>query len=79
MKFGLVVCPTCRRAKGVVLSCKTTRCHGCGKVIKLDKVKILYKTDSEEKLVEAIGLANAELDGKAEGFKTLIKKLKDRV
>ena len=76
MKFGLVVCPVCRKVKGVVLSCKTTRCHRCGKVIKLDKVKILYKTDSEKKLVEAIGLVNAEIDGEAEGFKTLTKKSK---
>jgi len=78
MKFGLIVCPACRRAKGVILSCKTTKCHMCGKVIKLEKIKILYKTDSEKKLIEAIGLANAELDDKAEDFKTLIKNKKSK-
>ena len=72
MKFGVIVCPKCRTAKGVSLSSKTTRCTRCNKVIHLDKVKILYKTNSEQKLRQAIGLINAEIDGNIASFKKLI-------
>ena len=71
MRYGVIVCTKCRRAKGVDLSCKTTRCPGCGKVLNLKNLSIKYKTNSEEELRQAIGLVNAENDGKAEEFKKL--------
>ena len=67
------VCPKCKQAKGVDLSFKTTKCTFCGKILRLDRLKIFYKTDSQEKLRQAIGLVNANLDGKLEDFKELLK------
>ena len=74
MKFGIVVCPRCKKAKVVDLSCDTTKCHRCGKVLNLEKIKIWYKTDSEHKVRQALGLVNAELDGRFEEFKEIMKK-----
>lgn len=74
MRFGIVVCPKCKKAKAVELSCKTTKCLRCGRILKLDKLKIMYETDSEQKLRQALGLINAEMDGKLEEFKELIEK-----
>ena len=71
MRYGVIVCPKCKRAKGVDLSNKTTRCPGCGKVLNLKNLDIKYKTDSEGDLRRVIGLVNAENDGKAEEFKKL--------
>ena len=73
MKFGVIVCPKCKKTKGVDLSFKTTRCPRCGKILVLEKLKIHHKTNSEEKLRGAIGLVNANMDGKLEEFKKLIK------
>jgi hypothetical protein len=69
MKFGVIVCPKCKKAKGVILSYKTTKCNRCDKVLNLEKIRILYKTDSEHKLRHSLGLVNAELDGKSKDFK----------
>ena len=74
MKFGVIVCPICKKAKGVNLSNKTTKCLYCGRIIRLDKVKILYKTESRQKLQNALGLINADMDGRLADFKKLIKK-----
>ena len=73
MKYGAIVCPKCKKAKGVVLSHKTTKCVRCNKVIVIEKVKILYKTESEAKLRFALGLINAEQDGNLEEFKKTMK------
>lgn len=71
MRYGVIVCPKCRRAKGVDLSCKTTRCPGCGRVLTLKNLSVKYKTNSEDDLRRVIGLVNAENDGKAEEFRNL--------
>jgi len=68
----VIVCPQCKQVKGVNLSSKTTKCTGCGKTLTLEKLKIFYETDSQEKLRQAIGLLNAELDGKSVAFKKLL-------
>ena len=72
MMLGVIVCPQCKQVKGVNLSSKTTKCTGCGKTLTLEKLKIFYETDSQEKLRQAIGLLNAELDGKSVAFKKLL-------
>jgi hypothetical protein len=64
MRFGVIVCPRCKRAKGVDLSSKTTKCIRCGKSLQLSKLKILYETESQEKLRQAIGVMNAKIDNK---------------
>ena len=74
MSFGVIVCPACKKVKGVNVSCKTTKCHGCGKVLQLDHLKIFYQTDSQEKLRQAIGLMNAELEGKRKEFEKIIQR-----
>ncbi len=73
MRFGVIVCPKCKKVKGVDLSSKTTKCSRCGKILTIDKLKIFYKTNSQEKLQQAIGLKNAELDGKYNEFKELLQ------
>ena len=77
MRFGVVVCPHCKKVKGVNLSCKTTKCSRCNKVHRLENLKIFYKTDSMEKLQQAIGLVNAKLDGKLKGFKEILQNNSD--
>jgi Domain of unknown function (DUF5817) len=68
MRLGVIVCPQCKHVKGVNLSSKTTKCGGCGKILTLKSLKIFYETDSQEKLRQAIGIVNAELDGKRNEF-----------
>jgi hypothetical protein len=63
MRFGVIVCPQCKYVKGLELFSKTTKCIRCGKTLELKKLKIFYETDSQEKLRQAIGVLNAELDG----------------
>ena len=69
MKFGIIVCPRCKKAKGVNISNKTTKCLFCGRVLKLDKTRILYKTESRLKLQNALGMINADLKGNPKKLK----------
>ncbi len=78
MKFGVIVCPNCKKVKGVELSRKTTKCPRCGKVLRLENLKIFYKTDSQEELQQAIGLMNADLDGRLDEFKKIIQNEKNK-
>jgi len=71
MRLGVIVCPRCKQVKGVNLSSKTTKCTGCGKTLTVQKLKIYYKTDTQEKLRQAIGLLNARLDGNSNTFKKI--------
>jgi len=64
MRFGVIVCPQCNQIKGVDLSSKTTKCIRCGKTLQMKKLKIFYKTESQEKLRNAIGLLHAKLEEK---------------
>ena len=60
MRFGVIVCPRCKSPKGVDLSYKTTKCIRCGKNLQLNKVKILFKTNSIEEVQIKIGNINAD-------------------
>jgi len=71
MKYGIIVCSKCKNPKAVILTHKTTRCIRCGKVLKLDKLKIFYKTNSEREIRYYLGLINAELAGKKKDFEKL--------
>ncbi len=73
MIYGVIVCPKCKQVKGVDLASKTTKCPRCGKVLKIDKLKIFYKTTSHEKLQNAIGLMNAKFDGRLNEFKEILQ------
>ena len=52
--FGVVVCPKCHRARGADLSNSTTRCAHCSHVIDLSKARVYARTDSKDKLPEAV-------------------------
>lgn len=75
MKYGIIVCPNCKHVKGVELHKKTTTCTRCGKKHQLDKMIIYYKTDSLQQIQQAIGLINAEMDGRSDEFKDILKSL----
>jgi hypothetical protein len=64
MKFGIIVCPRCRNSRVVDLSYKTTTCFRCNKRIDLNKVKILYKSNSEQEIRNAIGFINIRINSK---------------
>jgi len=61
--FGVIVCPECKAAKAVDLTNDTTQCHDCGKRLVLEKMRIHYKTISQEEARWAIGRLNAEMRG----------------
>ncbi|MGD1059856.1 MAG: hypothetical protein ABR879_00140 [Methanomassiliicoccales archaeon] len=52
--FGVVVCPKCKKARGVVLGSARARCPRCGHSIDLSKARVFYKTDSQAELAEAV-------------------------
>jgi DNA-directed RNA polymerase subunit RPC12/RpoP len=64
MNLGVIVCPYCQQVKGVSLSSKTTKCIRCGRTLYMKKLKIFFETESQEKLRQAIGKMNAELEKK---------------
>ena len=74
MKFGVIVCPKCKKVKGVDLTCKTTKCLQCGKVLTIDKLKIFYKTDSQQELQQVIGLLNAKFDDRLDEFEKILQR-----
>lgn len=63
MSYGVVVCPVCRRAKGADLVRATTKCLDCGKVMKLDTIKIWASTDSAEELPNLVGQVHTQAQG----------------
>jgi len=74
MRLGVIVCPKCKKVKGVDLTCKTTKCPRCGRVLTIDKLKIFYKTGSQKKLQQAIGLMNAKFDGRLNEFEEILQR-----
>lgn len=62
MKYGVIVCPKCGRARGVESAKKTTTCQ-CGREIKLSRMKLRFMTDSPHELAESVAAVNAALKG----------------
>lgn len=60
--YGVVVCPRCRKAKGVDLSQKTTTCP-CGFEIRVVPAKVRARTSVPRELPRLVGLTNAEIAG----------------
>lgn len=60
MKYGLVICPSCGKARGVETSRKTTSCP-CGRTVKLRRSAIKFETDSPRELADMVGQANEQL------------------
>jgi len=63
--FGVVVCPRCKRAKGVELPKKTTTCP-CGFAFRVFPSRLKYETSDARDLAVAVGRINAELRGGTE-------------
>ena len=63
MKFKVVQCPRCKKARGVRLNAKTTSCPRCGAQINLTKAKILCEVGSEKELAKAVMKFNTEIEG----------------
>lgn len=63
--YGVVVCPRCRRAKGVDLARKTTAC-ACGVEIRVVPAKVRGRASTARELASLVGRVNAELAGGAE-------------
>jgi hypothetical protein len=61
-KYGVVICPKCGNAKGVESAKKTTACQ-CGREIRLDRVKLMFMTDSPLELSDSVAAANAAIRG----------------
>ncbi len=76
MRYGVVVCPKCRNPKAVLLSFKTSKCTRCNKILNIDKLKIIYKSNSESEVRDVIGLVNADNDRNYNDFKKMISKQK---
>ena len=76
MRYGVVVCPKCRNPKAVLLSFKTSKCVRCNKTLNIDKLKIIFKSNSESEVRNVIGLVNADKDGNYDDFKKMIYKQK---
>ena len=61
MKYGIIVCPKCKKGKAVNLLNKTTKCYRCNKTYHIAKMKIFYKSNSEIKIRQEIGKINANI------------------
>ena len=60
--YGVVVCPRCKRAKGVDLKQKTTTCS-CGFTIKVVPARVKAKAATAHELAPLVGQVNADLAG----------------
>ena len=63
MKFKVVQCPRCKKARGVKLDAKRASCPRCGGKINLTKAKSLCEVGSERELVLAVMKFNTEIEG----------------
>ncbi len=60
--YGVIVCPRCKRAKGVDLKQKTTTCS-CGFEIHVTPARIRARAGSARELAPMVGQVNADLAG----------------
>jgi len=60
--YGVVVCPRCKRAKGVDLKQKTTTCP-CGFEFRVTPAKVKARAATSRELAPLVGQVNAELAG----------------
>jgi hypothetical protein len=60
--YGVIVCPRCKRAKGVDLKQKTTTC-ACGFEIRIAPSRVRARADTARELAPLVGQVSAELAG----------------
>lgn len=63
MRFGVVVCPHCRRVLVVELRTPTPSCRSCGRVFDLTQRKSFYQGDDPAAARQAAARLSAELGG----------------
>lgn len=66
--YGVVVCPRCRRAKGVDLAQKTTACS-CGFEIRVVPALVRARAETARELAGLVGQVNADLAGGLESYR----------
>lgn len=65
--YGVIVCPRCKRAKGVDLEQKTTTCV-CGFEIHVVPARIRARAKSAREIAPLVGKVNAEIAGGLEAY-----------
>jgi hypothetical protein len=60
LKYGLVICPACGKARGVETAKKTSTCP-CGRQGRLFKSQVKFETDSPLELASVVAQANSQL------------------
>ena len=60
MKYGIIICPSCGKARGVETSRKTSSCS-CGRKVKIRRSMFKFETDSPRELAGMVGQANEQL------------------
>lgn len=66
--YGVIVCPRCRRAKGVNLKQKTTTCS-CGFEIRVVPSRIRARAETTHDLARLVGQVSAEVAGGTEAYR----------
>ncbi len=69
--YGVVVCPRCKRAKGVDLKQRTTTC-ACGFTIHVAPARVKAKAATPRDLAPLVGQVNAELAGGTRAVQQLL-------
>jgi hypothetical protein len=65
--YGVLVCPRCKRAKGVDLKQKTTTC-ACGFEIRVVAARIRGRAETARELAPLVGRVSAEIAGGLEAY-----------
>lgn len=65
--YGVVVCPRCKRAKGVDLKQKTTACS-CGFEIRVVAARVRARAETARELAPLVGRVSAEIAGGVEAY-----------
>jgi hypothetical protein len=60
-RYGAIVCSKCKRAWGIDLSQKTTKCPQCAKLYNVAQRKIFYRTSNFRELQLAIAKIQEKL------------------
>jgi len=67
--YGVLVCPRCKRAKGVDLRQKTTTC-ACGFEIRVIPARVKARAETARELARLVGQVSADIAGGGEAYRT---------
>ncbi len=62
-RYGVVVCPKCRHARGMELKTQTSTCGRCGQRSDNRRLHVLYRAQDAEELRTAVGVVEARVTG----------------